>query len=90
MKDGRRPANLADANVNGVDTYKKLEKSNKTYNPEFPFVAKHKQGFPDYMLGTYEVDTSNNKIYYNEAELTLENLDTHKEPIDFKLPDIEY
>ena len=52
--------------------------------------SKHKQGFPDYMLGTYEVDTSNNKIYYNEAELTLENLDTHKEPIDFKLPDIEY
>ena len=52
--------------------------------------SKHKQGFPDYMLGIYEVDTSNNKIYYNEAELTLENMDTHKEPIDFKLPDIEY
>ena len=42
------------------------------------------------MLGIYEVDTSNNKIYYNEAELTLENMDTHKEPIDFKLPDIDY
>ena len=52
--------------------------------------SKHKQGFPDYMLGVYEVDTSNNKIYYDEAELTLANLNTNKEPIDFKLPDIEY
>lgn len=53
MKDGRRPANLADANVNGVDTYKKLEKSNKTYNPEFPFVDRdprfyHTFGFPGF------------------------------------------
>ena len=52
--------------------------------------TKHKQGFPDYMLGIYEVDTSNNKIYKNEAELTLDNLNTHKEPIDFKMKDLDY
>ena len=53
MKDGRRPANLADANVNGIDTYTKLEKSSKTYNPEFPFVDRdprfyHTFGFPGF------------------------------------------
>lgn len=54
------------------------------------FFSKHKQGFPDYMLGLYEVDTSNNKIYFNEAELTLDYLNTNKEPIDFKMEDIQY
>lgn len=53
MEDGRRPSNLADANVNGVDTYTKLEVSGKTYNPEFPFVDRdprfyHTFGFPGF------------------------------------------
>ena len=53
MKDGRRPSNLADADVNGVDTYSKLEVSTKTYNPEFPFVDRdprfyHTFGFPGF------------------------------------------
>lgn len=53
MSDGRRPSNLADANCNGVDTYKKLEVSTKTYNPEFPFMDRdprfyHTFGFPGF------------------------------------------
>ena len=52
--------------------------------------SKHKQGFPDYMLGLYEVDTSNNKIYNNEAEITLDHANTYKEPIDFKMEDLPY
>ena len=53
MKDGRRPGNLADENVNGKDNYTKLEKSSKTYNPEFPFIDRdprfyHTFGFPGF------------------------------------------
>lgn len=53
MEDGRRPNNLADNNVNGVDNYTKLEVSSKAYNPEFPFVDRdprfyHTFGLPGF------------------------------------------
>lgn len=51
--------------------------------------SKLKQGFPDYMLGLYEVDTSNNKIYYSKEEILLDETVTNKKPIDFKMEDLE-
>ena len=47
--------------------------------------SKRKQAFPDYMLGLQEVDVSNNKIYYTYEEIELNNAETHKKPVDFKL-----
>ena len=49
--------------------------------------SKNRQGFPDYMLGLQEVDTSRNKIYYNLVEVELENASSYKKPTDFKLID---
>lgn len=51
--------------------------------------SKKKQGFPDYMLGIQEVDTSKNKIYKSFEEITLDSLKKTKEPVDFRLPYIE-
>jgi hypothetical protein len=51
--------------------------------------SKNKQGFPDYMLGIQEVDTSNNKIYKSLEEISLEQVTKTKKPVDFRLPDIE-
>lgn len=51
--------------------------------------SKNKQGFPDYMLGIQEVDTSRNKIYKSLEEITLESLNKRKEPVDFRLPPID-
>ena len=49
--------------------------------------SKNRQGFPDYMLGLQEVDTSRNKIYRNLVEVELENASPYKKPTDFKLID---
>ena len=51
--------------------------------------SKDKQGFPDYMLGLIEVDTSRTKIYKNYDEADLEHIDTHKDPVDFKVPNFD-
>lgn len=46
--------------------------------------SKEKQGFPDYMLGLYEVDTSKANIYMDYVEAQLKN-ELHGDPIDFKM-----
>ncbi len=51
--------------------------------------SKYKQSFPDYMLGLYEVDTSNNKIYNNKEEILLDETIVKKKPVDFRMGDIE-
>ena len=45
--------------------------------------SKNKQGFPDYILGLYEVDLSHDKIYRSYEEISLEGIVGEKEPIDF-------
>lgn len=50
-------------------------------------VTKRKQGFPDYLLGLTEVDTSKQKIYYNKIEVMADKATVYKTPTDFKLPD---
>ena len=49
--------------------------------------TKNKQGFPDYILGLTEIDTSKQKIYYNKIEALSEKASVYKTPTDFKLPD---
>ena len=46
--------------------------------------SKHKQGFPDYMLHLYEIDTSKANIYMNYVEATLKN-ELHGEAVDFQM-----
>ena len=46
--------------------------------------SKNKQGFPDYMLKLYEVDTSKANIYMDYVEAQLKN-ELHGAPIDFKM-----
>ena len=46
--------------------------------------SKKRQGFPDYMLRLYEVDTSNNNIYLDYVDATLKN-EVHGEAVDFKM-----
>jgi len=50
-------------------------------------VTKYNQSFPNMMVGIYEVDVSHDKIYYSLKEIEYEVVDTHKKPIDFKLPE---
>lgn len=47
-------------------------------------VTKKKQSFHDYMLGMYEVDASKNKIFMDDLELKLEDINSYKAAIDFK------
>ncbi len=47
-------------------------------------VTKDKQGFPDYMLGLYEIDTSKANIYMDYVEAQLKNT-LHGRAIDFKM-----
>lgn len=49
--------------------------------------SKHKQGFPDYMLGLQEIDCSKNKIYKSYIEIEIDKAETNKKPNDFKLID---
>ena len=46
--------------------------------------SKGKQGFPDYMLHLYEVDTSKAKIYFDYVEAELKN-ELHGEAVDFRM-----
>ena len=46
--------------------------------------SKKKQGFPDYMLGLYEIDTSKANIYMDYVEAELKN-ELHGKAIDFKM-----
>ena len=46
--------------------------------------SKKKQGFPDYMLGLYEIDTSKANIYMDYVEASLKN-ELHGKAIDFKM-----
>lgn len=46
--------------------------------------SKNKQGFPDYMLGLMEVDTSNNNIYLDYVDAQLKE-GVHGKPVDFKM-----
>lgn len=46
--------------------------------------SKRKQGFPDYMLHLYEVDTSKANIYLDYVEAQLKN-ELHGEAIDFRM-----
>jgi len=47
--------------------------------------SKDKQGFPDYMLGIYEVDLSHAKLYKSYEEIKLEGATDAKAPIDFHM-----
>ena len=46
--------------------------------------SKDKQGFPDYMLHLYEIDTSKANIYMDYVEAQLKN-ELHGEAIDFRM-----
>ena len=46
--------------------------------------SKKKQGFPDYMLHLYEIDTSKANIYIDYVEAELKN-ELHGEAIDFRM-----
>ena len=48
--------------------------------------SKKKQGFPDYMLGLEEVDTSEMKIFNDLVEIKLNEITPHKKAVDFTLP----
>ncbi len=47
--------------------------------------SKGKQGFPDYLLGLFEVDVSHDKIYSNYEEISLDGVEGEKKPLDFKV-----
>ena len=47
--------------------------------------SKRKQGFPDYMLGLIEIDTSKNNIYFNKYEASIFQLDGSKKGIAFHI-----
>ena len=47
--------------------------------------SKNKQGFPDYILGLNEIDTSMHKIYFDYQEIELDKIETNKEPVKFKV-----
>ncbi len=46
--------------------------------------SKKKQGFPDYMLRLYEIDTSKANIYMDYVEAATKN-ELHGKPVDFKM-----
>ena len=46
--------------------------------------SKAHQGLPDYFLGLYEVDVSQNKIYFSREEILLSGAAESKKPVDFK------
>ncbi|MCR4562358.1 MAG: RDD family protein, partial [Bacilli bacterium] len=47
--------------------------------------SKQKQGFPDYMLGIQEVDTSGQKLFKSFDEIRLSGVDKAKKGVDFKV-----
>ena len=48
------------------------------------FTKRH-QGFPDYMLGLVEIDTTKNKIYMNKYEAAFEHTTNYKGAPEFKM-----
>lgn len=48
--------------------------------------TKNKQGFPDYLLGINEIDTSKRKIYYDKYEILADRAKQNKKAVDFRLP----
>ena len=46
--------------------------------------SKKRQGFADYMLNLQEVDTTNQKIFFNTEEAIAATVDNHKPPVDFE------
>ena len=46
--------------------------------------SKKRQGFPDYMLHLYEIDTSKANIYMDYVEAELKN-ELHGDAIDFRM-----
>ena len=46
--------------------------------------SKKKQGFPDYLLGLFEVDTSHDKLYQSYEEISVEGVAGEKAPVDFQ------
>lgn len=46
--------------------------------------SKSHQGFPDYLLGLYEVDVSKDKIFFSREEILLSGFGPEKEPVDFQ------
>lgn len=51
--------------------------------------SRHKQGFGDYMLGLYEIDTSHAKLYKSYEEIKLAGILGAKKPIDFKMEELQ-
>lgn len=47
--------------------------------------SKSHQGLPDYLLGLNEVDVSNSKIYFDRAEISLDDIPGNKRPVDFHM-----
>ena len=45
--------------------------------------SKSHQGFPDYLLGLYEVDADSNKLFFSHDEILLSDLGA-KKPVDFR------
>lgn len=46
--------------------------------------SKNKQGFQDYMLGLFEIDTTGVKIYKDLDEAKIDQLNTNKKAVDFR------
>lgn len=46
--------------------------------------SKKKQGFPDYMLGLFEVDLSHDKLYRSYEEISVDGITGEKKSVDFK------
>lgn len=50
--------------------------------------SKQKQSFPDYMLGIYEVNTSEDKVYFSKEEIISEYLNKDNSAEEFKMIDL--
>lgn len=46
--------------------------------------SKSHQGLPDYFLGLYEVDVTNDKIYFSREEILFSGVGGEKQPVDFQ------
>ncbi len=51
--------------------------------------TKGKQSFPEYMLGLTEIDMSRTKIYKSFQEADLDKINSHKEPVNFRVPNFD-
>ena len=51
--------------------------------------SKGKQGFPDYMLSLTEIDMSRTKIYKSYDEADFDQINAHKKPVDFRVPNFD-